>query len=79
MLLATVLEARGARVSIVWPQREPPRWVYRAGLKPLALSRQIGADGVLTEADLIVTNGIFGWGHLARSRGSTSSTALWSR
>ena len=62
MLLATVLEARGARVSIVWPQRDPSRWVYRAGLKPLALSRQIGVDCMLTGADLIVTNGIFGWG-----------------
>lgn len=62
MLLATVLEARGAEVRIVWPQREPSRWVYRAGLKPLALSQQIGADAALAGADLIVTNGTFGWG-----------------
>lgn len=61
-LLASVLEARGARVSVVSPQREPPLWVYRVGLRSLALSRQIAAYPRLAGASLIVSNGIFGWG-----------------
>jgi glycosyltransferase involved in cell wall biosynthesis len=56
------LEARGAVVNIVWPHRQLPLWVYRAGLRPLALSRQLAADPELAGADLIVSNGIFGWG-----------------
>jgi glycosyltransferase involved in cell wall biosynthesis len=60
-LLASVLEAQGAVVSIVWPQSEPPLWAYRAGLRPLALSRRMAARPELVGADLIVSNGAFGW------------------
>jgi glycosyltransferase involved in cell wall biosynthesis len=62
VLLASVLEARGARVTIIWPHRQVRRWVYRAGLGSLGLSRQVTADRTLVGADLVVTNGIFGWG-----------------
>ena len=48
--LASVLEARGARVSIVWPQRETSRWVYRAGLGSLELSRRVAANPDLVGA-----------------------------
>jgi len=61
-LLASVFEGRGAEVTIVWPRRQPSQWIYRVGLKPLMLSRQVGADPRLEQADLIVSNGIFGWG-----------------
>jgi glycosyltransferase involved in cell wall biosynthesis len=61
-LLASVLEARGAVVNVVWPHGEPPLWAYRAGLRPLALSRRMAAGPQLAGADLIVSNGAFGWG-----------------
>jgi glycosyltransferase involved in cell wall biosynthesis len=61
-LLASVLEAHGAVADIVWPRSEPPLWAYRAGLRPLALSRRMGARPELAGADLIVSNGAFGWG-----------------
>jgi glycosyltransferase involved in cell wall biosynthesis len=60
-LLATVLEQRGLRVSTAWPEREPDRWIYRAGLGSLWLSRHIGSDRRVLAADLVVTNGLFGW------------------
>ncbi len=66
-LLASVLQARGAHVTLVWPRRDPGRWFYRAGLGSLSLSRQVAADPALASADLVVTNGIFGWGFGTRA------------
>lgn len=57
-----MLEDRGLRVSTVWPERGPGRWVFRSGLGSLWLSRQVATDRRVTAADLVVTNGIFGWG-----------------
>ena len=67
-LLATVLEERGLRVSVVWPEREPGRWVYRSGLGPLWLSRRVASDPRVAAAGLVVTNGIFGWGFPTSAR-----------
>jgi len=61
-LLASVLEDRGLQVSTVWPERGPGRWIYRPGLGSLWLSREVATDGRVSAADLVVTNGIFGWG-----------------
>ena len=60
-LLASVLQERGLRVSIVWPERGPGRWIFRSGLGPLWLSRQLATDPRVNAADLVVTNGVFGW------------------
>lgn len=60
-LLASVLDARGLRVTTVWPEREPGRWTYRPGLGSLWLSSRMAADRRIAAADLVVTNGIFGW------------------
>lgn len=61
-LLASVLEERGLSVTTVWTDRDPQGWVYRSGLGSLWLSRHVGSDRRVAAADLIVTNGIFGWG-----------------
>lgn len=61
-LLASVLEERGLSVTAISRDREPEGWTYRSGLGSLWLSRQVGSDRRLAETDLIVTNGIFGWG-----------------
>ncbi len=49
------------RVTMVWPDREPGPWTYRPGLGSLWLSRRVAADPRVARADLVVTNGIFGW------------------
>lgn len=61
VLLASVLQERGLRVTTIWPEREPGRWIYRPGLGSLWLSRKVASDSRLAGADLVVTNGIFGW------------------
>jgi glycosyltransferase involved in cell wall biosynthesis len=61
-LLESVLQERGLRVRTIWPEREPGRWIYRPGLGSLWLSRKVASDSRLAGADLVVTNGIFGWG-----------------
>jgi glycosyltransferase involved in cell wall biosynthesis len=61
-LLASVLEDRGLAVTTVWPDREPGPWAYRPGLGSLWLSRRVAGDPRVAAADLVVTNGIFGWG-----------------
>ena len=61
-LLASVLQERGLRVRTIWPEREPGRWIYRPGLGSLWLSRKVASDPGLAGADLVLTNGIFGWG-----------------
>lgn len=61
-LLASVLRERGLQVDTIWPERDPGRWIYRPGLGSLWLSRQLAADHRVAVADLVVTNGIFGWG-----------------
>jgi len=62
VLLASVLEERGLNVRTIWPERDPDRWIYRSGLGSLWLSRHVGSDRRAAATDLIVTNGIFGWG-----------------
>jgi glycosyltransferase involved in cell wall biosynthesis len=57
-----MLQQSGLRVRTVWPERQSSRWVYRAGLSPLWLSRQIGSDPRLATAGLVISEGIFGWG-----------------
>jgi glycosyltransferase involved in cell wall biosynthesis len=64
-LLASVLQERGLSVTTVWPGRDPGRWIFRAGLGALSLSRQLAAESRVTAAELVVTNGIFGWGFSA--------------
>jgi len=61
-LLSSVLAERGLHVDTVWPETEPGRWIYRPGLGSLWLSRQVASDRRVGAADLVVTNGIFGWG-----------------
>jgi glycosyltransferase involved in cell wall biosynthesis len=60
-LLASVLTERGLRVTTIWPEREPGRWIYRPGLGSLWLSHELASEPRVALADLVVTNGIFGW------------------
>jgi glycosyltransferase involved in cell wall biosynthesis len=61
-LLASVLEERGLSVTTIWTDRDPEGWIYRSGLGSLWLSRHVGSDPRVAAANLVVTNGIFGWG-----------------
>jgi glycosyltransferase involved in cell wall biosynthesis len=61
-LLESVLRERGLDVETVWPTRDPSRWIYRPGLGSLWLSRHVASDPRLAGADLVVSNGVFGWG-----------------
>jgi glycosyltransferase involved in cell wall biosynthesis len=62
-LVARVLKQHGWRVSIVCPAGGPSRWIYRAGLGSLWLSRSAArATAAGERPDLIVTNGFLGAG-----------------
>ncbi len=46
----------------MWPRRPVSRWLFRAGLSSVLASRRLGAASELRGAELIITNGTFGWG-----------------